>query len=121
MIELSAERQCDVTGGEHVFPNGSMCLCGAKEIPTIAQCLAEIRGLRAALEAERARAERAEAKLARVADWACDAGGWQLFRFSPDPPEGVFDLTDQFNPTPDGRLLDLLPAATTGGAGDGEL
>ncbi len=76
------------------------------------------------LDNERARADRLAArvaeleaansaltlKLARVAEWAIDAGGWRLFYYAEDAPPDVFDLSDRFNPELSKRLLEVLTA-----------
>ncbi len=39
------------------------------------------------------------AMLSKLADFACNEGGWRLFYYANEPPpEGVFDLSDTFNP-----------------------
>jgi hypothetical protein len=42
--------------------------------------------------------ERLQALVGALANWVCEAGGWRAFYYAADPPPGVFDLSDRFNP-----------------------
>lgn len=52
-----------------------------------------------------------ELKLAQLADWVCDTGGWREFYYATTPPpEGIFDLRDTINPDISERMRAILDA-----------
>lgn len=78
-------------------------VCRSQE--TINELLTERDEARLALAAE-------TLLLARVADWIIESGGWRAFYYGENYPEGVFDLSDRFNPDIAERLRAVLPTTT---------
>lgn len=97
----------------------SCCNMSERTLEFVAASRDDVPDLLAALAAERARADAAEARLALLADWAIDAGGWRLFHYSARAvPEEIFDLSDTFNPELTERMRAILAAEGSATVGE---
>jgi hypothetical protein len=80
-------------------------LAGTAELLLREQALAESRSLALATMRER---------FQTLAEWTCDEGGWRIFRYGQPPPEGIFDLSDPFDPDVLAQPADAAAAALAG-------
>jgi hypothetical protein len=107
---MSGEERCPVTTREHVFPEGSMCLCGVRK-----ETVSEVAQLRDALAAATRLAESRAAEIAELRSRVKALLDETKTRYDFDIGDfsalGILDLSAFLNRPADARGAEVLAAA----------